>query len=91
MKAVEPRAIRAFVPTVGIFDRGEFKGAGRGERDAGALLHFGLEPRDSLVSDGVFQSGMPAIGAVSVVPLGCEDGLSDLIHFVCRDEAKEIG
>ena len=91
VEAIEPSAIGALVPTERILNRCEMEVAGRTKSNARAFLDLAFEPHNAAILDGVFQTRMLAVRAVSEVTLGGEDGLSNLVDLIGRDEAQNIG
>ena len=59
--------------------------------DTRAFLDLGLEPRDALILDSVFETSVLAIRAIAVVSLGGENGLANGVDLIRRDEAHDIG
>jgi len=91
VKTIEPVAIGAFVPTDRILNRGKMVSTGSLKCDARAFLYLALEPLHSAILDGVFQSSMLAVGAVSEVPLRGQDGIADFINLVGSNKTQHIG
>ena len=63
--------------------------AGR-ERDTGQPFDLGFEPVQPAVLDRVFQSRVPPIRAVAMVPLSNKNRPSDRIDLIGCDETENI-
>ena len=90
MQAIEPGAVRVLHPTVLVLNRGKYHRTRGRKGDAAALLDLGLEPLDTAVSDGVFETRVLAVGAVAMVALGCEHRVRDGVDLLASDEAERI-
>ena len=86
-----PAPVLAFDPAEAIAVVVEREGARGLQREPGAPLHFGLEPVEPAIVDGVFQACALALGAIAEIALRGDDGGGDIEQLLGRDEADHVG
>lgn len=90
VQAVNPIAVSAFVPAVRILDRRKRRLPSRTNGNSRTTFALSFEPLDPTILDGIFESGVPAIRAITVIALCGNHGLSDQIHLVACDEPHQV-